>query len=96
MIFMRDLLTTTIRQCQVRAWNTKLGTVGLYGATTSESVSIHYSISENLFLLPKLLRGSSPIYQPYHPLNSWLTTKVMASYFSIHVPVTVNCTEKIG
>ena len=49
MVFMRDLLTTTIRQCQVRAWNTKLGTVGLYGATTSESVSIHYSISENLF-----------------------------------------------
>ena len=49
MIFMRDLLTTTIRQCQVRAWNTKLGTVGLYGATTSESVSIHFSISENPF-----------------------------------------------
>ena len=30
MIFMRTLLTTTIRQCQVRTWNTKLATVGLY------------------------------------------------------------------
>ena len=30
MIFMRALLTTTIRQCQERAWNTKLATVGLY------------------------------------------------------------------
>ena len=30
MIFMRALLTTTIGQCQVRAWNTKLATVGLY------------------------------------------------------------------
>ena len=30
MIFIRALLTTTIGQCQVRAWNTKLATVGLY------------------------------------------------------------------
>ena len=29
-IFMRALLTTTIGQCQVRAWNIKLATVGLY------------------------------------------------------------------
>ena len=29
MIFMRALLTTTIGQCQVRAWNTELATVGL-------------------------------------------------------------------
>ena len=43
MIFMRALLTTTIGQCQVRAWNTKLATVGLYEPvmrlTTSSNVT---------------------------------------------------------
>ena len=48
-------------------------------------VSVHYSISENLFFLPK-----SPIYQPYNPLNSWLTTKLMVSGFFIHALVTVH------
>ena len=51
MIFMRALLTTTIGQCHVRAWNTELATVGLYKAVvrfmTSPNVPNHSQLLVN-------------------------------------------------